>query len=114
MDAANPQLGAQRFGSILCRHLLWTLPDPATVLRRWIDLLAPGGRLVLIEGFWHTGSGLHAQEVVALLPPGLSAVVIHPLSDHAVLWGGVMTDERYAVVADLPIVTSRGQDRQPQ
>ncbi len=101
MDAAYPQLGAQRFDLILCRHLLWALPNPAGVLQRWVDLLLPDGRLVLIEGFWHTGAGLHAQEVVAALPAVLRKHALQALSDQTALWGGPVTDERYAVIADV-------------
>jgi len=100
MDAAQPHLSAQPFALILCRHLLWALPEPDLVLRRWSDLLAPGGRLLLIEGYWHTGGGLHAEAVVAALPPAMVNVVVQPLSEQAGLWGGAVTDERYLVVAD--------------
>lgn len=100
MDAAQPHLPAHSFALILCRHLLWALPEPALVLRRWTDLLAPGGRLLLIEGYWHTGGGLHAEAVVAALPPAMVNVVVQPLSAQPNLWGGAVTDERYLVVAD--------------
>jgi 2-polyprenyl-3-methyl-5-hydroxy-6-metoxy-1,4-benzoquinol methylase len=100
-DAAYPQFGQQQFDLILCRHLLWALPDPASVLQRWVALLAPGGRLVLIEGFWHTGAGLHAQQVVSALPASVLQVTVESLSDQPALWGGPVTDERYAVVADM-------------
>ena len=49
-------------------HLLWALREPAQVLQRWVNLLVPGGRLILIEGYWHTGGGLHAEEVTEALP----------------------------------------------
>ncbi|MCA9873577.1 MAG: methyltransferase domain-containing protein, partial [Anaerolineales bacterium] len=80
MDAAHPQFAAQRFEAIVCRHLLWALPDPAAALRRWTALLEPGGRLLLIEGYWHTGGGLHAEEVTAVLPSTLTDIAIHNLS----------------------------------
>jgi 2-polyprenyl-3-methyl-5-hydroxy-6-metoxy-1,4-benzoquinol methylase len=102
MDAREPRLAPQRFKLILCRHLLWMLSDPKLVLQRWVDLLAPGGRLLLIEGYWHTGGGLHAQEVVAALPDRLRNVTVQMLSDRPTLWGGEVTDERYAVIADMP------------
>ena len=102
MDAARPHLPSQPFALILCRHLLWALPEPALVLRRWTDLLAPGGRLLLIEGYWHTGGGLHAEAVVAALPPAMVNVVVQVLSAQPTLWGGAVTDERYLIVADLP------------
>lgn len=102
MDAAHPQFPPQSFAVILCRHLLWALPEPSQVLQRWVDLLAPGGRLLLIEGYWHTGGGLHAPEVVAALSVGLTNVAVQQLSDQPTLWGGAVTDERYLVIADRP------------
>lgn len=102
MDAADPRLAVPPFDLILGRHLLWALPEPARVLERWVRLLAPGGRLLLIEGYWHTGGGLHAQAVVEALPADLTNILVQNLSDRTVLWGGAVTDERYALVADLP------------
>ena len=101
MDATEPALAAGLFDVVLCRHLLWALPDPSGILRRWVRLLCPHGRLVMIEGFWHTGGGLHAAEVVAALPPSRLEVTVHDLSNRPSLWGGAVTDERYAIVATL-------------
>lgn len=101
MEASDPQLAPQLFDVILCRHLLWALPEPAHVLQRWLKLLKPGGRLLLIEGFWHTGGGLHAQQVVNALPPTLADVVVQDLSTQLDLWGGAVADERYLVTAIL-------------
>jgi 2-polyprenyl-3-methyl-5-hydroxy-6-metoxy-1,4-benzoquinol methylase len=102
MNAANPQLGSQQFDVILCRHLLWALPEPALVLQRWVQMLAPAGRFLLIEGYWKTGSGLHAQEIVAALPSSLTEVTVQDLSGLSALWGSEVTDERFAVIAGLP------------
>lgn len=99
MDAAAPALAPGRFDVMLCRHLLWALPDPARVLQRWARLLAPGGWLVLIEGYWHTGGGLHAEETTQLLPSWMAEVKVIDLSHRASLWGGEVGDERYVVVA---------------
>ena len=99
MDAADPQID-QRFDVVVCRHVLWALPEPAEVLRRWMKLLKPHGRLILIEGFWHTGAGLHADEVYKLLPAQFTNVRLEPLSDQPALWGKPVDDERYAVIAD--------------
>ena len=66
-DAARPPFEAGGYDVALCRHVLWALPDPDAAVARWVRLLAPGGRLVLVEGFWNTGAGLHASEVVALV-----------------------------------------------
>ena len=59
-DAASPPLPGASYDVVLCRHVLWALPDQVAVLGRWVDLLAPGGRLVLVEGSWTTGAGLTA------------------------------------------------------
>jgi SAM-dependent methyltransferase len=100
MDAANPQFASEHFDVILCRHLLWALPEPALVLQRWASLLAPTGKLILIEGFWHTGAGLHAQRILSALPLSLTNVHVQPLSGNSQLWGGKISDERYAILAD--------------
>ena len=99
MDAAHPAFPAHSFDVILSRHLLWALPEPAQVLQRWLNLLAPGGRMILIEGRWHTGAGMSAQEVVNALPSSMSDALVQPLSDHAQLWGGEVKDERFVVLA---------------
>ncbi len=101
MDAAFPQLAAGQFDAIVCRHLLWTLPEIDQVLRRWVRLLKMGGRFVLIEGFWYTGAGLHVQEIIDALPGELVNHSVQNLSDQAELWGSEVSDERYAVTAEL-------------
>ena len=100
MDAAFPQLSHRQFDVIVCRHLLWTLPGPQQVLQRWAEFLKSKGRLILIEGFWVTGAGLHAQEIVKMLPASLIHVSLKNLSDNPNFWGGRVTDERYAIIAD--------------
>ena len=99
MDACRPRLGPRQFDVIVCRHLLWALPEPPKVVKRWVEMLAPGGRLILIEGHWGTGVGMHAGEVTGALPPSLTDVTVRGLSDRAELWGGRTSDERYVVVA---------------
>ena len=101
MDAAFPQLPHKQFDVIVCRHLLWALPEPAQVLRRWEELLKSNGRLLLIEGFWETGGGLHAKQITEILPPTFSGFMVQNLSDNPNLWGKVVNDERYAIVAQL-------------
>ena len=103
MDAALPQLSSQRFDVIICRHLLWALPEPEQALERWTEFLSRKGRLILIEGFWLTGAGLHAQEIIAMLPSAFVRVSVQNLSDNPNFWGGPVTDERYAIVADIDL-----------
>jgi 2-polyprenyl-3-methyl-5-hydroxy-6-metoxy-1,4-benzoquinol methylase len=101
MDAVFPTLAPQQFDAIVCRHLLWTLPHFDEVLRRWVTLLKPNGRLLLIEGYWFTGAGLHAEQIVEALPPALTDVQVRSLSHQTGLWAGEVPDERYAITADL-------------
>lgn len=116
-DAGDPpaEAGAS-FEVILSRHLLWTLPDPEEALSRWIGLLRPGGRLVLIEGRWATAEpgedqsyevesesmpwmgGVEAERLVQALQPLVRTLRVEPLLDPA-LWGRPIHDERYAVIA---------------
>ena len=100
MDAAHPQLSPRTYDVIVCRHLLWVLPDPEKVLQRWFNLLKLKGRLILIEGYWGTGAGLRAQEIIKMLPSSLSVVSLQDLSGNPTLWGAPVTDERYAIIAE--------------
>jgi 2-polyprenyl-3-methyl-5-hydroxy-6-metoxy-1,4-benzoquinol methylase len=97
MDAAAPEFAPERFDVIVCRHVLWALPDISGVLQRWSSLLKPGGQMLLIEGFWHTGGGLHSQDILAALPATIASVSVQDLSNNDEFWGGPVKDERYAV-----------------
>ncbi|WP_030322373.1 class I SAM-dependent methyltransferase [Streptomyces sp. NRRL B-3229] len=96
-DAVQPPVGEQRFDVVLVRHVLWALPDPGRVLRRWWGLLRPGGRLVLVEGVWGA-FGISAEVVSALAEPLGGRVRVERLSEDSLLWGKDVDDERYAVV----------------
>jgi ubiquinone/menaquinone biosynthesis C-methylase UbiE len=97
-DAGDPPLEAGAYDVVLCRHVLWALPDREAVLDRWLRLLTDGGTVVLVEGSWSTGAGLAAAETEALLRAAGRAPTTHRLEDP-VYWGGPITDERYLVVA---------------
>ena len=97
-DASAPDLPAGRFDVVLSRHVLWALPDPVEGLARWVDLLAPFGRLVLVEGRWFTGGGLTSAQTEALVHGTGRSVAIRHLPD-AVYWGKEITDERYLAVS---------------
>ena len=66
-DAGDPPYAEGSADVVLVRHVLWAMPDPAQALRRWISLLRPDGRLVLVEGRWHTGGGIGADDCAALV-----------------------------------------------
>ena len=97
-DASDPPGRPHAYDVVRTRHVLWALPDPPTAIARWIRLLRPGGRLLLVEGRWWTGGGLAASETERLLRPYAAKVettaLIEPL-----LWGGPVPDERYLCVA---------------
>lgn len=97
-DAAEPPLGRGEYDVVLSRHVLWALPDPLAGLRRWVDLLAPGGSLVLVEGRWHTGAGLGAERCEELVRGVREEAVVRRLTDPA-LWGGPISDERYLLLS---------------
>jgi SAM-dependent methyltransferase len=97
-DAADPGLASASVDVVLCRHVLWALPDPVAVVRRWVAALRPGGRLVLVEGDWSTGAGLTARRCAEIVGESCSKVEVRQLPDPA-LWGRQITDERYLVVA---------------
>jgi len=98
-DAAAPPLEPGAYDVVLCRHVLWALPDQVAVLSRWVDLLATGGRrLVLVEGSWTTGVGLTADATRTLLEAAGRPGVVRHLPEPA-YWGREITDERYLVVA---------------
>jgi SAM-dependent methyltransferase len=97
-DAAAPPLAPASYDVVLCRHVLWALPDPAAALERWVGLLAPGGRLVLVEGRWHTGGGLTGEQTLSLVRGTGREARVRPLPE-SVLWGGPIDDERYLVVS---------------
>ena len=97
-DASRVPLTAGAYDVVLCRHVLWAMPDPADALRRWVDLLVPGGRLVLVEGSWSTGAGLTAAETVALVEGTGRRAELRRLPEAA-YWGREVSDERYLVVS---------------
>ena len=114
-DAGHPPLRSGGFDVVLVRHLLWTLPDPAAALRRFVTLLRAGGRLVLVEGRWNSGGGgtyvtgseslpwiggVTARIRVETLRPLVTGLAVEPLPDPR-LWGRAVDDERYALVATV-------------
>lgn len=96
-DVADPPLAGASFDVALSRHVLWAMPDPAAALSRWVDLVAPTGCLVLVEGHWSTGAGLTADDTLGLVASVGRRGELRSLPEPA-YWGREITDERYAVV----------------
>ncbi|HEX5396308.1 MAG TPA: class I SAM-dependent methyltransferase [Candidatus Limnocylindria bacterium] len=97
-DAAVPPLPAGSFDVVLSRHVLWAMADPAAALENWRRLLRVGGRLILIEGDWSTGSGLPAADALALVQQLEGDSELRRLDEPA-LWGKSITDERYLLIS---------------
>lgn len=97
-DAGRPPVDGP-VDVVLARHVIWALPDPAAAVDRWIRLLAPGGRLVLVEGRWNTGAGLAADDLMPLVRARTATATLRILSADDRLWGGSVNDERYLITA---------------
>lgn len=111
-DAGDPPV-AGPFDVVLVRHLVWTLPAPEEALARWLGLLRPNGRLVLVEGRWQTSGGgtytpgsphlpwlggVTAARLVDALEHMADVIHSERLTDPT-LWGRPIQDERYVVIA---------------
>ena len=97
-EAADPDLASASYDAVLSRHVLWALPEPERVLARWVDLLKPGGVVVLVEGSWATGAGLTATEAERIVRHSRSEVTVQHLTG-AVYWGKEIRDERYLLTS---------------
>lgn len=97
-DVDVPPLAETSYDVVLCRHVLWAMPSPAATLERWIRLLAPGGRLLLVEGNWSNGAGLTAEQTVDLVRDTGREAELRRLPEP-VFWGRPITDDRYLVVS---------------
>ncbi len=56
-DAENLPFDDESFDAIICRHVLWTLPNPEKAVREWSRIVRNGGKVVVIDGSWY-GSGV--------------------------------------------------------
>src|SRR5665213_2423272 len=104
-DAAAPPWTPGSFEVVITRHVLWAMPDPDAALIRWLDLLAPGGILILVEGLWWTGAGISAAQVSDLVLRHRVAAEVTMLDD-ASFWGGPIRDERFITVSRRCTATS--------
>lgn len=98
-DASDPELELGVYHAVVCRHVLWALPDPVAAITRWVRLLQPDGLLVLVEGRWHTGGGLTADDAERIVRTVRTNVEVQHLTD-SVFWGKEINDERYLLVSD--------------
>jgi SAM-dependent methyltransferase len=97
-DASDPHLEPATYDVVLCRHVLWAMPNPEAAIAKWVELLAAGGSLVLIEGRWGTGAGLAAVEAERIVRTVRNEVRVVPMPE-AMYWGKKIEDERYLLVS---------------
>lgn len=97
-DAMSSPLPAESFDVVLVRHLLWAMPDRRHAIQHWLSLLAPGGRMILIEGQWEGGVGIGSDELTGLVRLYRQEAALIRLN-HEVLWGRQVSDERYLVLS---------------
>jgi SAM-dependent methyltransferase len=114
-DAEAPAMRAGSFDLVVERHVLWTLPHPASALTSWRHLLRRDGRLALIEGHWvgmeprdeytqiHHSlplfGGRPENEVAELVrSSGFHSVTSEPLMEPE-LWTEPPSHPRYLVIA---------------
>lgn len=41
-----------QFDAVVTRNVLWTLPEPERTVRKWAEVLRPGGLLLISDGLW--------------------------------------------------------------
>lgn len=51
-DAEDLPFEGASFDTVVCRYLLWTLPEPRRALGEWCRVVRPGGSIICIEGPW--------------------------------------------------------------
>ena len=65
-DAVCPGFPAGSFDLIVSRNLLWNLQYPEKAYENWVNLLRPGGRLLLLDGNYY----LHYTDPAYASPSG--------------------------------------------
>lgn len=99
-DASAPDFPALlSFDAIICRQVLWALPDAKIALNNWANLLKPDGVILLVEGLFASGNGMPSEDIVTAMPETMTDTTTTDLSTNTALWGGPLTDTRYLVVA---------------
>ncbi len=117
-DAEELAVPDDAFDLVTARHLVWTLPDPAAAVREWQRVVEPGGRILLIEGYWDHDEPWDEYEAIHddlpmydgrppgelrefLRRAGLRELDHEPLQDP-VLWGREPRHDYYVLTGTVP------------
>ncbi|QZP39322.1 MULTISPECIES: class I SAM-dependent methyltransferase [Halobacteriales] len=103
---------------VTARHLVWTLPRPTAALQEWQRVVEPGGRILLIEGYWDHDEPWDEYEQMhddlpmydgrppdelrdVLADQGFADITHEPLMD-ATLWGREPHHDYYIMSGTVP------------
>ncbi|ELZ22213.1 methyltransferase type 11 [Haloterrigena salina JCM 13891] len=117
-DAESLAVPDDAFDLLTARHLVWTLPNPAAAIREWRRVVEPGGRILLVEGYWDHDEPWDEYEEIhdalplydgrppdelreVLLEAGLRDVEYDPLRDPT-LWGRAPRHDYYLMIGTVP------------
>lgn len=64
-DADAPPFADDQFDVVISRHVLWTLLEPERAIRQWLRVVSSGGRVLAIDGLWHSDHLVDRAQVVA-------------------------------------------------
>ncbi len=123
-DAEALQDPDASYDLVVCRHLLWTLPNPQQALAEWVRVTRPGGRVAVIDGEWRNAAPIrstetntmhtaYGEDVVATLPfyGGAPAAQVMALME-AVGLRGIRTDPlQDLIAAQLARMTPEERER---
>ncbi|NEW66969.1 methyltransferase domain-containing protein [Granulicatella sp. zg-84] len=53
-DCQETDFQEASFDVLICRNLVWTVPNPEKAYREWYRLLKPNGQLLIFDGSWYS------------------------------------------------------------
>lgn len=95
-DAEKLQFDDESFDVVASRALLWTLPQPEKALREWKRVLKPMGKIVIIDGSWHSNRKRYLRKPWRLLSLPLIAITERRTS--------ALTHYNQKMLSQLPLV----------